>query len=174
MNHQPGRLQPTSFALLTALGVAGAVLGWFLVPLLERTNRTAPTVPWSSVLLLVFAAAVLGGTAWSTWHTLHRRRSYLDPHRAVNYLVLAKASAVVGVFVAGAYLGFGAQFLDQLQIPLPRQRVVRSALAAVAALLLMVAGLLLERACKVPGAGADDEDEGNDDEGGTAQGSRTQ
>jgi hypothetical protein len=103
------------------------------------------------VLALAFLAAVLLGTAWSTWRALHRLQRYIEPHRAVNLLVLAKASALVGALVAGAYLGFGAQFLDSLDIMLPRERAIRSGLAALASLVMMVGGLLLERALKVPG-----------------------
>lgn len=79
----------------------------------------------------------------------------MDPRRAVRYLLLAKACAWVGALVAGGYLGFGLQFIDELNIPLPHQRAVRSLCAAFAAAVVVVAGLLLERACRVP----DDEDE---------------
>ncbi|MDP9443116.1 MAG: DUF3180 domain-containing protein [Actinomycetota bacterium] len=163
---RPGRLQQTSSTLLAVLVIAGAVLGWFAVPLFERTGGIAPTVPWSSVLLLFFATAVLGWAAWTTWQTLHRRHQRIDPHRAVNLLVLAKASALVGALVTGGYLGFGAQFVDELQVALPRERVVRSALAVVAAVLLTIAGLLLERACKVPTA-PDESEEDATSSGGT-------
>ena len=160
----PGRVRPTSVKLLAAVAFVGVLLGWFGGTLLERSEGVAPTVPWTSVFVLVFAAAVLGGTAWSTWRTIHRQRRWIDPHRAVNFLVLAKASSLVGSLVAGGYIGFGALFLDDLSAPLPQERVFRSALVAVAALLVVVAGLLLERACRVPKS-PEDEDEGDDEDG---------
>ena len=73
-------------------------------------------------------------------------------------LVLGKASAMAGVAVAVGYLGFALHFVTRLEVASPRERVVRAAVAAVAGIALCVAGLLLERACKVPGAD-DDEDE---------------
>jgi len=74
----------------------------------------------------------------------------------VALLVLAKASAVAGALVAGAYLGFGLSFVDSWEVALPRQRVVRSAVAMLSAVAVVVAALLLERACRVP---IDPEDE---------------
>jgi hypothetical protein len=151
VSEQTGRIQPTRARTLLLLGGCGVVIGWFSVPVFESIQTSAPTVGWQSVLALAFLAAVLLGTAWSTWRALHRLRRYIEPHRAVNLLVIAKASALVGALVAGGYLGFGAQFLDSLDIMLPRQRVIRSGLAVLASLVMMVGGLLLERALKVPG-----------------------
>lgn len=150
MSLPPGRVRTTRPGVLAALAVAGAVLGWYAVPLLDRIRGVVPAVPWSAVLVLAGTAALLLGAAFWTHRTIHRRRARMDPRRAVNLLVLAKASALVGALVGGGYLGFGAQFLDSLDIALPRQRVVRSGLAAAAAVLVCVGGLLLERACRVP------------------------
>jgi len=148
---QPGRVRPTRIVVLLATAGLGLVVGWFGGALLERSDGVAPTVPLSSIGVLVFAAAVLGATAWSTWRTIHRQRQWIDPHKAVNRLVLAKASALVGALMAGLYAGYGALFLDDLQAPLPQQRVVRAALVVLAAVLVVVAALLLEHACRVPG-----------------------
>jgi hypothetical protein len=145
-----GRLHPTSSRLLVGAGVVGLVTGWFGGALLERTTSVVPNVPWTAVLVLLFAAAVLGWLAWSTYRTVHRQRRWIDPHRAVYYLVLAKASSVVGALMAGVYVGFGARFLDDLAAPLPQERVLRAGLVAVAAALVVVTALLLERACRVP------------------------
>jgi Protein of unknown function (DUF3180) len=159
----PGTLRPTSPALLAAAVVVGAVPGWFGGIWLERSEGVVPTVPWTSVGVLAFAAAVLGALAWTTWRTIHRQRRWIEPRQAVNRLLLAKASALAGALVAGGYAGFGALFLDDLSAPLPQERVLRSALVAGAAVLVVVAALLLERACKVPmPPGQDDEEDGDD------------
>ena len=80
----------------------------------------------------------------------------MEPQRAVAFLVLGKASALAGALVAGGYLGFALNFLTRLDAATPRDRVIRSAVAVVAGVALMVAGLLLERACKVPDSDDDD------------------
>jgi hypothetical protein len=72
----------------------------------------------------------------------------------IRMLALAKACAIVGALVGGFYGGFALAFLDALDATLGRERFVRALAAAVASLLLMVAALLLERACRLP----DDED----------------
>src|SRR5690348_2552925 len=113
-------------------------------------NGVAPQVQWSSVIVLLAAAAIVLVLANSTYRTLHRERRMMDVHRAVRFLLLAKASALVGSIVAGAYLGFALHFVNQLDVPLPQTRVIRSVCAAIAAVLLVVGGLLLERACRIP------------------------
>ena len=160
MTEEPGRLRTTPPGSLAVLAVVGALLGWVLAPLLGALRGVVPSIPWSSVLALVFIAVLLLGTAWITYSTIHRRLQPLDPQRAVNLLVLAKASALVGALVAGGYLGFGAHYLDSLDIALPQQRVIRSGLAAAGAVLVCVGGLLLERALRVPRGPDDDGDDG--------------
>jgi Protein of unknown function (DUF3180) len=162
---EPGRVRPTRITVLLAAVGVGLVVGWFGGALLERSDGVAPTVPWTSVGVMAFAAAVLGATAWSTWRTIHRQRRWIDPHKAVNRLVLAKASALVGALTAGLYAGFGARFLDDLSAPLPQERVIRAGLVVLAAVLVVVAALLLEHACRVPKPpeGEDADDEGKPD-----------
>ena len=156
MTEEPGRLRTTTPGSLALLAVVGAVLGWVLAPLLGALRGVVPSVPWSAVLALAFIAVLLLGTAWIAYRTIHQRLQSLDPQRAVNLLVLAKASALVGALVAGGYLGFGAHYLDSLDIALPQQRVIRSGLAAVGAVLVCIGGLLLERALRVPRQPDDD------------------
>jgi hypothetical protein len=75
----------------------------------------------------------------------------------VNLLVLGKASALVGAFMAGGYCGYALTFVRSWSVPTGRDRVVQSLLAALLAAAVMIAALLLERACKVP---EDDDDDG--------------
>ncbi len=161
----PGRMRPTSARLLAGAAGAGLVVGWFGGAVLERVTSAVPNVPWTSGLALLFAAAVLGRLAWTTYRTVHRQRRWIEPHRAVYYLVLAKASSLVGALVAGGYVGFGARFLDDMSAPLPQERVIRSGLVALTAVLVVVAALLLERACKVPKPpGGEGDDDRSDEE----------
>ncbi|MBA2560988.1 MAG: DUF3180 domain-containing protein [Propionibacteriales bacterium] len=154
MADQPGQskgtIGPTRINTLVASFVLGAAAGYTLVPVSEWLNGTAPTIEWSSVAVLVVIAAVLLALAYSTYRIVHRDRARMEPQRAVNFLMLAKASALMGALVAGGYGGFGAQFLDQLEIALPRERVIRSVASAVASVAIVICALLLERACRVP------------------------
>jgi len=143
-----GRLRPTSPAALTAWAGVGLVGGWLLRPVAERVQGTAPIVTWLQPLALLIVAAILAATAWTTWRSLHVRREYLEPHRAVNRLVLARACALVGALVAGGYAGYAVAWLG-IDTELAQQRVWRSALGALAGGLVTGAALFLERACRV-------------------------
>jgi hypothetical protein len=81
----------------------------------------------------------------------------MEPQRAVAFLVLGKASALAGALVAGGYLVYALLFVSRFAAEAPRDRVIKSLIAVVAGVGMSVAGLLLERACRVPGEPKDDE-----------------
>ncbi len=144
-----------------ALAVAamfGGLAGWLFVITLDALDIVPPTVPWTAPIGLVLIAALVGLLAYSTRQRIQVRRERVEPQRAVAFLVLGKASALAGALVAGGYLGFAVNFVSRLDAIGPRERVVRSAVAMVAGIGLCGVGLLLERACKVPGADDEDED----------------
>lgn len=144
----PGRLRPTSGATLTVWAVIGLVGGWLLHPLAERIRGTAPVITWAQPLALVLVAAILGATAYLTWRAVHVHHERLDPHRAVNRLVLARACALVGALVAGGYAGYAVSWLG-VDTDLADERVMRAAISALAGLAIVVTSVLLERACRV-------------------------
>ena len=153
-DQQPGRLRPTSVAAIASWTVAGLVAGWLVHPLAERWQGDAPIVTWAQPLALVLVAAILGATAYLTWRTLHVHHERLEPHQAVNRLVLARSCALVGALAAGGYVGYAVSWLG-VDTELADQRVWRSFAAGAAGLAIVVTALLLERACRVR---SDDED----------------
>ena len=144
-----GRIGTTRPGLLLSLGLTALVLGWLLRPVSLMFTDVAPRVSWLPVLALFLAAAILVGVAWSTSRTLHRHNLRLPAHQAVNRLVLAKASAIAGSVVAGGYLGYALSWVGIADGPFEVQRLVRSALAGVAGVVIVAASLALERACRV-------------------------
>lgn len=142
-----GHLHPTSPAVLAGAAVVGLVGGWLLRPLMERLGETAPVVTWLQVFVLFFVAGVVGLTGWATWRSLQVRQEWIEPHRAVNRLLMAKSCAVVGLLVAGGYAGYAVSWLG-LEAELAGQRIVRSLLAGLAGLLTTIGALVLERACR--------------------------
>jgi hypothetical protein len=143
-----GYLAPTPPGVVTAWGVVGLVAGWLVHPVSEAVTGTALVVSWVQPGALLLLAAAVGVTAWQTWRSVHVRRERLEPHRAVNRLVLARASALVGALVAGGYVGYAVSWVGS-EAELAGQRMLRSALAALCGLLVVAGGLLLERACRV-------------------------
>lgn len=145
-----GRLRRTPARALLMAALFGAVVGWVVVTSANLMGLTPPLVPWLTPAALWLAAIVIGFLAWALHRRLRVRRLRIDPSQAVTYLALAKASALAGAFVAGGYLAFGAMFLSRWQADSPRERVIGSAVSVVAAIALMIGGLLMERSCEVP------------------------
>jgi hypothetical protein len=145
-----GRLRPMGPGGIAAWALVGILAGWLFHRILDQGTSTPPTVSWAQPLALLLVAAILWGTAWSTRRTVQQRPLRLSPQQAVNRLVLARACAYVGALVAGFYLGYAVSWLGVDTSDLAGQRVFRSACAAVAGLLIVVGGVLLERACRVP------------------------
>jgi predicted permease len=152
------QLRPTAAAALAATALFGLAVGGLIRPLVERSGGIAPAVTWGAPGTLVVFTLLVLILARGTHKTIQERREYIEPRRAVNLLVLGKATALAGAAFAGAYLGYALSFVGDWEIELPRERVTRSLTACAAALALMVAGLLLERACRVPGDPDDSDD----------------
>lgn len=143
------RMAPTSLTSLLGVALAGVVLGRLVRPVLERAGALAPVVGWSQALVLLVVAAVLLATARATRTAAPAHRVAEQPQQAVNRLLLARASGVVGALVGGGYVGYAVAWLgDPSQ--LADQRVLRSLLTALAAALVVLGAVLLERACRVP------------------------
>ncbi len=144
----PGHVRPTSPGVLAGFVVVGLVAGWLIRPLYERMGWSALVVTWGQVVVLFFVAGIIATVAWSTWRTLQVRSEWLEPHRAVNRLLMAKSCALVGALVAGGYAGFAVSWLG-VEAELAGQRISRSLLAGLAGLLITSGALWLERACRV-------------------------
>jgi Protein of unknown function (DUF3180) len=146
----PRRLRTTGAGVVAGWALAGLVAGRLVRPVLTELDRTAPPVGWVQAAVLYLVAAILGGVAWATHRSLQVRRERLEPHQAVNRLVLAKACALVGALVAGGYLGYALSWVGA-PAELSDERIVLSLVAAGGAVLTVVGSLLLERACRVSG-----------------------
>jgi hypothetical protein len=142
-----GHVRPTTAGVVVGFGLAGLVGGWLIRPLATRLDQTAPVVSWIQVTVLWFVVLILAAAAWGMWR-LRQRGVRLEPHRAVNRLVLAKACALVGALVAGGYAGYALAWLG-VDAELAEQRMLRSGVAALAGIGMCAAALLLERACRV-------------------------
>lgn len=143
-----GTLRPTSALSLLGWALVGLVVGWAVHPLCERLDVVPPLVTAPQPLALLLLAAILGYVAWATHRTVQVRRERLEAHKAVNRLVLARASALVGALVGGGYLGYAISWIGD-PAELADERLVRSLIATGCAVAAAVAALLLERACRV-------------------------
>ena len=158
MTEQPGgSVKLTPFRALVVAALFGGLAGWLLVVTANAFDLIPPEVPWTAPIGLILLAALVGALAYSSHQRIQVRRERMEPSRAVAFLVLGKASALAGALVAGGYFGFALMFLTRIDAVAPRDRVIRSGIAVVAGIALCVAGLLLERACRIPGEDDDDD-----------------
>ena len=145
-----GTLRPVSARALTVCTVAGLVGGWAVHPLSVRIAGRALLVSWAQALALVLVALIMAFLAWHTFQTVHVRRERLEVHQSVNRLVLARACALGGAVVGAGYLGYAVSWLgDQSQ--LADRWLLRSLVAALGGLGVVLASLALERACRTGG-----------------------
>jgi len=149
-------MRTTGAGSLLGFALTGLVLGWLLRPVSIQLGGVAPTVSWLQVLALFFVALILGSVAWSTYHSLHKRHQRIEPHRAVNRLVLAKSCALAGAMVAGVYFGYALSWVGVTAAELAEERITHSLLAGLASVLIVAGSLFLERACRVNGGGGSD------------------
>lgn len=145
-----GTLHPTSGRALTACAVVGLLVGWAIHPVTTRVAGRPPLVSWTQALSLVLVAVIMGFVAWHTWQTVHVRGERFEPHQAMNRLVLARACALGGALVTAGYVGYAVSWLgDGSQ--LADRWILRSAVAALGGLGVLLASLALERACRADG-----------------------
>jgi hypothetical protein len=109
-----------------------------------------PLVSWAQALVLVMVAAIMGFLAWHTWQTVQVRGQRLEPHQAVNRLVLARACALAGAPVTAGYAGYAVSWLGEEPHYADRW-THRSLAAAAGAAGVTLASLALERACRTDG-----------------------
>ena len=140
-------MSPAALCIWAAIGL---IAGWVFHGIADRGSGLPPQVSWAQPLALVLVAAILFGTAWSTRRTIEQHPARLSPHQAVNRLVLARACAYVGALAGGVYIGYAVSWLGVDSSELAGERAFRAACAGVAGILIVVGGLLLERACRVP------------------------
>ena len=142
--------------LVVALIGVGVIVGTLVRPLAARMDSTPPQIGWGPATMLFTIAVLIAGLAWNTWQSLHKKHERMTSDHGVKMLALSRSSLIVGGLFGGGYAGYALSFVPDLDTPLGSARVWHAGTAAVAGVLLVVAALLLERACHLPGG--DDED----------------
>ena len=161
-------MKPTRLWTLSGVLAGVAVVSWSLLSLLDsRGGALLPALPWSAPAALAVLAVLIAVAALGVRRRLRQRLAPRPPDsaqhgqnrlraRPVNALVVArlavlgKASAYGGAALAGAYGGYLLLLAGDLSTELRRELGVIAGLSAVAAVGLAVAGLALERCCRVP------------------------
>jgi uncharacterized protein DUF3180 len=142
-------MTPTSVRRLALVALATAVITYLIVQLVYGQ---LPEVPTYAPATLVFLAVAEGVTAASIRARLAGRPGTrpIEPMAVAQLAALAKASALAGGLIAGGYLGLFGYTLQHLDRRVYSHDSVASGFGVAAAVLLVVAALLLERACRHP------------------------
>lgn len=143
---------PTRLRSLVAFFVGVAAITWGALRIAESRGSVLPQLPWAAPASI----AALGIAVLLSAVALRRRLAGAPgskpPHPiAVSRLaVLGKTSSHVGAVLGGMYGGYLLLLVDELHIGGRRDRAVVALVAVLASLLLVVGGLVLERACRLP------------------------
>jgi hypothetical protein len=137
------------------IGAVCAAAAWLL---LRGVYSALPPLPWTAVPALLLLAIAEG---WSGRNLRARLRGDVGskpilPIAVARMAALAKASSLAAALVGGLSAGFLIYVVGSLDKAAPRSDALVAASTLVAAILLVMAALYLERGCRVR---ADDQDD---------------
>jgi hypothetical protein len=157
----PGRpsLAPTNPATLVVAVLAAAAVGWIII---ARKYNDFPSLTFLPAIITAGLGVLEIALAVPTKARIDRKPG-TEPVNGlvvVRYVVLAKASSLVGALLAGF---FGAVMIwllaERGRLAAAGSDVPPAIGGFVGAIVLLVGALLLERACRVPPRPDDTEDE---------------
>ena len=145
-------MTPTRPASL--LGLVG-LLAALVYGVAALAYTSLPRLPaYAPVTLVLLAVVELAMARVVRDRVMHRSKSGsrpMHPMQIARAAVLAKASSVTGAVLLGGYAGLLAWTLPlRTELTLAADDAAVAGFSAVAALALVVAALLLERACRTP------------------------
>lgn len=153
------RLRPTNPATLVVGALAAAAVGWLII---ANDYADFPSVTWLPALILAGLGVLEIIAAVSTKARVERKPGAppVEPLTVFRYVVLAKASSLVGAIFGGF---FGAVVIWLFGQPHgagshPAADLPPAIGGFTGALVLLASALLLERACRVPPPPEDEDD----------------
>jgi phosphatidylglycerophosphate synthase len=152
--------------VLAGLFAVAGVLSWGGARMWDSFG-TLPSVPLAAPIVLAAIAVVLAATALSLRARLRAQRERrpgakgVEPLMAARAVVFGQASALVAALVSGMYGGTGVFLLGSLDVPARRDQAIYAGFAVVTGIAVIAAAVFLERVCKLP-------EDGDDENGGGA------
>lgn len=148
-----GRMRPTGWRLPLGIVVISGLLSALVV---SGVYGALPILPWTMIPTLGLLALGEGIAAYHTRRRIRRAPGTLPIQAlaAARLVALAKSSILLGSLAVGIFGGFALALLDRLHASAARTDALTAVGTAGAGVLLLVAAVLLEYACRVP----DDED----------------
>jgi uncharacterized membrane protein len=159
------RMRPTDPAMLAVTALVAAAVAWLLI---SSNYGSIPRLPWVPPTFLLCLAIVDGILAPGIRARIEHRpgTAPVNPLVAARLVVLAKTSALAGALFGGLYAGFTLWLVTELgTLRQVSDDLPQAALGLFGSAALVVTGLALERACRVPeDSSPDDEESTGDDE----------
>jgi hypothetical protein len=141
---------PARIPTLLLVTVATGCVGWVALTWWTRGGHLPLPLPWTAVAgaAALAVVVVVAGLPVRRWVRGERERP-LDPLLAARTVVFAKAAAYGGAALVGWYAAQGLVLLPDL-VGDRRGRFVLAVLAALCSVGVAVAGLVVQRWCRVP------------------------
>jgi hypothetical protein len=151
-------MTPTRIRLLLALAVLATAFGWALTRAIDAFATASLPVPWSAPIVMAVLALTLVLWTRGTRDRLARKPGTkpMEPLVAARSAALAMAASRTGAVVAGLYTGIALGLAPSWGIAYAQQRVLVCVATVVASVLVVLAGLWLERVCRIPPDSSDD------------------
>jgi hypothetical protein len=150
-------LRPTNAATLVVAGLLAGALAWLGI---SRFYGQLPDLSVLAGLTLAGLGLVEGSAARGTRARIERRPGSgpVNALLVARLAVLAKASSLAGAIFAGAYGGVAIWALaERERLRVAEDNLVPALVGVVGAAGLVVAALMLERACRVPPSPEDED-----------------
>lgn len=142
-------MRPTRLRDLLAASVVAGALGWLLVRWFYGDLPPLPPTAAMTTFLLAVIELLLAPSVTARLAGRPRTKPIM-PIAVARLAAFAKASSLLGALVAGAWVGVGGYLLRRLELRHAQQDLVIAGISLAAAVLLVVAALRLEKACRVP------------------------
>jgi hypothetical protein len=144
--------------LVLLVGLVTTIFSYLVFRIWTTQGGALPPSSWGALIVLVFMACgvFFAGLPVRRFLRGHAKKT-LNPIRAMRTVVLAQASALTGALVTGWYLAQMLVVLPNFDIASRRSLVWRLAALAAGGVLMVIAGMLVQRMCRV------DKDQPNQD-----------
>lgn len=151
-------MKPTKVLTLLGWVIPAATAGYLFSKYVVASGGQVPVAPLNliltflaiSVILVIFAAPMFRyrkELAAQRKNSGAPRPKRLNPFYAVRLVVLAKATAIAGALFAGWQIGV---IWFQISSPVTPGSVWQNVAALIAAIIMVVLALVIERICRIP------------------------
>lgn len=152
-------MKPARVVSVVLTAVIAGVVGWLVLRAWLDSGHEPLPLPWTAVAgtLGLAVAVIAAGLPVRRWQQGRRDHAF-DPLVAARTVVLAKAAAYGGAVLAGWYAAQAVTILPDV-VGARRTRLLLASLAFLSACAVSVAGMVVQRWCRLP---HDDEDQEGD------------